>query len=1593
MVGGQTATSSTFSVSTLPTGWSDADVGAVGVAGSASYASGVFTVKGGGTQINGTADAMNFAYQPLSGDGSILARVASVTGASGAGTAGVMIRETMDPGSTNGETAEYPWYSTIYFDFRVSTGGNSAAPGSLGGVVPYWMKVARSGNTFSGYTSTDGRSWVQLGASQTINMAQNVYLGLAVNSGGTTSLATATFDNVSTNSAASPAPFISSLSATTGSIGSTVAINGTGFGPAQSGSLVTLNGAAMTVNSWSATAIYVTIPAGATSGAFVVTVAPTMNTSNRVIFTVTTQPLPSPWLDQDVGAVGATGSATYTNGVFTVNGAGLQVNGTADAMHFVYQPLSGDGTILARVVSTQGANNSATAGVMIRETMDPGSANADTAEYPGYSLIYYDVRTTPGGNSSSPGYIGGGLPYWMKVVRSGSTFSGYTSADGQYWSQLGTSQTINMAQNVYIGLAMNSGFASLGTGTFDNVTVIAGAGPVIASLSPSAGGIGRVVTIAGTSFGATQGTSTVKFNGTVATPTNWGDTSIVVPVPAGATSGSVVVTVGGVASNAPQFTVYPNPGITSFTPGSGLTGTSVTVTGTNLGTTQGASTLSFNGTNANTMSSWSDTQIVALVPSGATSGTIAVVVNGISGVSGSSFLINNPIINSVSPPAAGPGGTITLIGTGFGATQGASQVQFNNDSSLTGTVVSWSDTSIRVTIPANAPTGPAVVRVIANGLTSADAQFTISVLAVSSYDPPGGPVGITVAIIGSGFGATQTDSTVSFNGLSATVTAWGDTEIDAVVPAGTTNGPVSVQVAGITKQGTVFLVNSIAQLTDSRGFTSSYTSELIGGVWYASSSQGSGCSSCTLRGAVNYTYDGSGNVLSRTDELGRTTTYTYDGSNNVMSISAPVGPSTYATTSYTYNSFGEVLTATDPLGKMTSNVYDANGNLLTVTAPAPGGGPAASVTHFAYDVKGELTTITDPLSNATTLTYTTAGLIATITDAQNKVTTYQYDAHGNRTLVQDALNNQTTFAYDAADRLTTITYLGGATTTFGYDVRGRRTSVTDQNAKTTSYVYDDADRLLTVTDAANNVTTYSYDTENNLLSIKDANNHTTGFAYDSFGRVTQTNFPAGTAESYGYDAVGNLLSKTDRKSQTVSYSYDQGNRLTQKAYPDSSAVTYSYDTASRLTQVSDPTGTYQFTFDNMGRLKTTTTNYAFLTGRSFTTGYAYDAGSNRTGFTDPENGTSSYVYDNLNRLASQASPQGTFGFAYDALSRRTSLTRPNTVNTTYGYDQLSRLLSVVHQKAGVTQDGATYTVDAAGNRTSKGDLQANVTSNYTYDAIYQLTKTMQGASTTETYGYDPVGNRLNSLGVSSYTSNTANELTATSNASYTYDNNGNTLTKSDGTGTTTYTWDFENRLTSVVLPGSGGTVSFKYDPFGRRIYKNSTSGTSLFAYDDDNLIEETNGTGAVVARYTHGLSIDEPLAMTRAGATSYYHADGLGSITSLSNSTGASSATYTFDAFGNLTAFTGSLTNPFMYTARELDAETGLYYYRARYYDSQTGRFIGEDPAGFDGGGNFYAYVGNDPADYFDPFGLARSKQKKKPQKPPDTCPRKEMFL
>ncbi len=343
--------------------------------------------------------------------------------------------------------------------------------------------------------------------------------------------------------------------------------------------------------------------------------------------------------------------------------------------------------------------------------------------------------------------------------------------------------------------------------------------PSITGLSPSSGFVGASVTISGANFGSAQGTSSIRFNGTVATPTSWSASSIVTTVPGGATTGSVVATVGGVPSNNSPFTVtLPGPGVTSLSPTSGAVGTAVTINGANFGATQGTSSVRFNGTVA-TPTSWSAARIVATVPSGAATGPVAVTVNGVTS-NGVTFTVSAtaPSIASLSPTSGIVGIAVTINGANFGATQGTSSVRFNG---TVATPTSWSAARVVANLPSGATTGPVAVTV--NGIASNGATFTVTSPAptVSSLSPTSGAVGSAVTINGANFGATQGTSSVRFNGTVATPTSWSTVRVVATVPSGATTGPVTVTVNGVASNGVTFTVSatapSVASLSPTAG--------------------------------------------------------------------------------------------------------------------------------------------------------------------------------------------------------------------------------------------------------------------------------------------------------------------------------------------------------------------------------------------------------------------------------------------------------------------------------------------------------------------------------------------------------------------------------------------------------------------------------------------------------------------------------------------------------------------------------------------------------------------------------------------------------
>ena len=167
------------------------------------------------------------------------------------------------------------------------------------------------------------------------------------------------------------------------------------------------------------------------------------------------------------------------------------------------------------------------------------------------------------------------------------------------------------------------------------------------------------------------------------------------------------------------------------------------------------------------------------------------------------------------------------------------------------------------------------------------------------------------------------------------------------------------------------------------------------------------------------------------------------------------------------------------------------------------------------------------------------------------------------------------------------------------------------------------------------------------------------------------------------------------------------------------------------------------------------------------------------------------------------------------------------------------------------------------------------------------------------------------------------------------------------------------------------TSTYLYDGLGRRMEKNVDGAITRYLYDNEDILLELDGNNNILAQYTHGPGIDEPLIMERDGQSYYYHTDGLGSVVVMTDAAGAVVQTYRYDSFGRIVKQVGGVLNAYTYTARELDAESGVYYYRERYYNSSLGSFTSEDPIVILSGSlNAYSYVTNNPINNADPLGL-----------------------
>jgi RHS repeat-associated protein len=760
-------------------------------------------------------------------------------------------------------------------------------------------------------------------------------------------------------------------------------------------------------------------------------------------------------------------------------------------------------------------------------------------------------------------------------------------------------------------------------------------------------------------------------------------------------------------------------------------------------------------------------------------------------------------------------------------------------------------------------------------------------------------------------------------------------------------------------------------------------------------------------GTVTYTYNGFAEVLTRTDQLNFVNANTFDGTGKLLTTTDALGNAT----TFTNNARGQMLTATDARGKVTNLTYDASGNLTqrqdansiitfffydarsrltkvrdglsrsTLFAYDPFGRinkvthPDLSFVSFRYDLAGRRTRVTDEIGNPTNYVFDGAYRLTGVTDAANQTTGYAYDAMSNPTTTTDALSRVTNYDYDDFNRLVKITYPPaetGATRLFeaiAYDADGNVSQRTDTAGRMTSYAYDNVNRVTGTTDAANQTTGFQYDALSRVTSLTDAINQQYQFTYDAVGRQTQAT-RGGVSMSHAYDAAGNRTQRTDYNGTVTNYAYDNLNRLTTIVYP-TRTVTFSYDPLNNLTRATNENGSVYIGYDN--RYRVSSVSDPFYYGIS----YNYDTVGNRTKLKVNGSTYATYTYDAVNRLTSLKDGANlNFAYSYDAANRLTSRSAPNGVASSYSYDNLDRLTSLMHMAGATTLSGNLYTYNYANNITSW--TTASTQRAYAYDAVDRLTGASNFETPTENYSYDAVGNRTASHLSASYGYQPFNKLSSTASATYSYDNNGNLTSRTDSLGTWTFGYDEENRLTQVTIP-SGPTVNYKYDGLGRRIQRTTSAGASeRYVYDGNDALLDLNADWSVATTYFNGLGIDDHLRQSNSTTgVSYFLTDHLGSTNALTDVNGNVVEQSAYDSFGNSG---GSTRTRYGYTGRERDPDTGMLYYRARFYDPQLGRFISEDPAGLMADINAYAYVGNDPIQWADPSGLCSCGVKRGPE-------------
>ncbi|MEV7198275.1 DUF6531 domain-containing protein [Streptomyces sp. NPDC093510] len=721
------------------------------------------------------------------------------------------------------------------------------------------------------------------------------------------------------------------------------------------------------------------------------------------------------------------------------------------------------------------------------------------------------------------------------------------------------------------------------------------------------------------------------------------------------------------------------------------------------------------------------------------------------------------------------------------------------------------------------------------------------------------------------------------------------------------------------------------------------------------------------------------------DPLGHPTRYRYDEHGRVASVTRPDGLATVAR----YSELGLPTAVTEGDRVLWRYEYDEHGNLTSVTDSA------GATSRSAYDGTGALTAVTDALGHITRVRCDPAGLPESITDPLGATTRYERDAFGRPITFTDPLGNVTRMQWTVEGSLARRVAPDGSSESWAYDGEGNCTRHTDTLGAVSHYEYAPFDLLAARTGPDGVRHTFTHDSELRLIQVMNPQGLTWNYEYDPAGRLRlETDFDGRTLR-YGHDAADRLVSRRNGHSPATRFAYDELGQIVRQTI-DGVSTCFAYDPAGRMTRAVGPQAQVDFRYDPSGRLLSESVN-----GRTIS--YRYDVLGRRISRTTPSGVTSDYAYDAAGNLAELDSSGRTIAFAYDPAGQETHRRIGADVAVSNAYDACGRLtLQSVTGSGGRPVRRRAYDYRADGNLVGLDDDLWG-TRRFDVDPVGRVTA-VRAEAWSERYAYDAVGNQTEASWPVSHAGAEATgtrtyegtRITRAGSVRYEHDELGRIVLRqkirlSRKPDTWRYTWDHEDRLTSVVTPDGTGW-RYLYDPLGRRIAKQrlAADGMSVveqvdFSWDGTTLCEQTTVASELSGPVTltwdhrdlHPLTQTERIGVGEAPqeeVDSRFFSivtDLVGTPSELVDENGDVVWNSRATLWGTTTWAANSTTyTPLRFPGQYFDPETGLHYNYFRTYDPETSRYLTPDPLGLAPSDNPRGYVDN-PHSWTDPLGLA----------------------